>query len=136
MTKIKNVPNKNLEIVRSNGPAIVVVLNELLQLLSETCLRNGTCPYPPPCPQEYGLFGSIFTTIVLNLTSCQWYVDPKTSLQFCSTLAILRVDLVCSGLNLLVQSFDVVFVKSSAAFHRAASFTGMRVNLSVYSKTT
>jgi hypothetical protein len=56
---------------------LLLSLKELLQLLSETCLQNGTCPYPPPCPQEYGLFRTIFTTIVLNLTSCQWHVDPK-----------------------------------------------------------
>jgi hypothetical protein len=40
------------------------------------------------------------------------------------------------GLNLPLQRFDIVFIKSSATFHRAASFMGMRVNLSTYSKTT
>jgi hypothetical protein len=119
---------------------LLLSLKELLQLLSETCLRNGTCPYPPPCPQEYRLFGTIFTTIMLNLTSCQWHVDPKNKFavllyfgNFTGGSFLLAPPV---GLNLLVRRFDVVFIKSSAAFHKAASFTGMRVNLSVYSKTT
>jgi hypothetical protein len=38
-------------------------------------------------------------------------------------------------LNLPLQRFDIVYVKSSAALHKAASFMGMHVNLSAYSKT-
>jgi hypothetical protein len=87
-------------------------LKKLLQLLSKTCLHNGTCPYPPPCSQEYGLFGTIFTTIVLNLTSCQWHMDPKDKFavllyfgNFTGGSFLLAPPV---GLNLPVRRFDVV----------------------------
>jgi hypothetical protein len=40
------------------------------------------------------------------------------------------------NLNLPVQRFDIIFVKSSVAFHRAEEFEGFRINNSAYSKTT
>jgi hypothetical protein len=35
-----------------------------------------------------------------------------------------------------VQRFDTIFVKSSAAFHRAEEFEGFGINIFAYSKTT
>jgi hypothetical protein len=52
-------------------------LKEVPHLLSKTGLRNGTSPYPPPCLPEYRLFGTIFMTIMQNLTFCEWHVDSK-----------------------------------------------------------
>jgi hypothetical protein len=45
-------------------------LKKVLQL-SRTCQQLEIYLDPPPCPAEYGLFGTIFTTIVVNLSLCQ-----------------------------------------------------------------
>jgi hypothetical protein len=41
-----------------------------------------------------------------------------------------------SKINLPVQRFDTIFVKSSAALHKAEEFEGFWINISAYSKTT
>jgi hypothetical protein len=78
-----------------------------------------------------------FTIIVLTLASCKWHMDLKDKfavlLYFGDFLGGSFLLAPPVGLNLPLQRFDTVFIKFFAAFHKAASFTRMCVNLLAYS---
>jgi hypothetical protein len=89
---------------------------------------------------KYGLFGTIFTTIVVNINNCHWHLDPKDKFAFLIYFGNFSNGSLAIGppvhLILSVRKFDTIFFKSASVYHKALPFTGTRINISCYSKKT
>lgn len=89
-------------------------------------------------PQNFGLFGTFWTTVVHNPTFSEWHFDRK---DFGLTALLYFGDF--SGGELLlgnpfnfkvpIQKWDLLFLRSSAMYHRSLPFLGKRINLIFYS---
>ena len=96
------------------------------------------CQVRNDLPVECGLFGTVWTTLVVNLDYPEWHFDP----QDCGLTAIIYFGefyggefLIGSPFNLKIEvrNLDIILVNSSAVYHRSLPFTGSKVVLGMYS---
>lgn len=90
-------------------------------------------------PKNFGLFGTFWTTVVFNPSFSEWHFDGE---DFGLTALLYFGDF--SGGELLignpfnfkvpVHSWDILFLRSSAIYHRSLPFVGKRINLLFYSR--
>jgi hypothetical protein len=97
-------------------------------------------PLPLPCPEHLGLFGTPFTTIVINFGDCHWHLDPHDKFAILLYFGDFEDGSLVLGppLNSRVQvkEFDCGFLLSGEVYHKGCPFQGHRVNISCYSKKT
>lgn len=89
-------------------------------------------------PQGFGLFGTIWTTVVINVSDCVWHYDPRdqgfTILLYFGAFQQGHLRLAPPiQLDVPVQPNDIVFLLSSKIYHKVMPFTGRRINLTMYS---
>ena len=94
--------------------------------------------YRSKVPEGYGLFGSIWTTFVINFSSCSWHYDPRDrgfgALLYFGHFQGGELRLASPmDLDVPVQQKDIVFLLGSKIYHKAMPFTGRRTNLALYS---
>ena len=137
---LKNSPQRTWKLYEATNREVLLSLKPILQHLSANYLATLPNPNIVPCPTEYGLFGTIFTTIVVNFGTCQWHLDPKDKLAYLLYFGDFQGGDLQIGPPiqkfLPVKRFDSVLFKSATVFHRALPFTGTRLNVSCYSKQT
>lgn len=136
----QNLPNDSRRIwnlYESTSKPLLLLLRPIITYLS-TLVCHLT-PRPPVDP-GYGLFGSIFTSLVVNSDHGEWHIDPKDKLAVIIYFGQFQQGelLVASplGVKLPVQATDVVFLHSSKIYHKATAFKGQRISISLYSKKT
>lgn len=119
---------------------ILLKLKPILKRLSVAYIKTLKDPDDLPCPPEFGIFGTIFTTVVVNFGTCHWHVDPKDKMAYLIYFGDFQDGALQLGPPIQkfvpVQRFDTILFKSSSVFHRALPFTGTRINVSCYSKKT
>ena len=89
-------------------------------------------------PPNFGLFGTIFTTIVVNTDAGMWHYDP---LDTGFTILIYFGDyregelLLGKPVNLKIPTAcsDIVLLKSQNIYHKSLPFKGDRVSFAIYS---
>jgi hypothetical protein len=89
-------------------------------------------------PWNYGIFGTLWTTMVHNPSFSNWHFDPGNF-----GLAILlyfgeftRGEIQLGPLfwkTIPLGNLDLVFINSSEIYHRSLLFQGNRVNIIFYS---
>jgi hypothetical protein len=89
-------------------------------------------------PKNFGLFGTFWTTVVENPSFSEWHFDRGDF----GLTALLYFGNFSGGELLLgnpfnfklpVQNWDLLFLRSSAIYHRSLPFIGNRINLIFYS---
>jgi hypothetical protein len=89
-------------------------------------------------PKNFGLFSTFWTTVVENPSFSEWYFDRGDS----GLTALLYFRNFSGGellpgnpfnFKLPVQNWDLLFLRSSAIYHRSLPFIGNRINLIFYS---
>ena len=137
---LKNSSQRTWKLYDATNMHILLMLKPILKLLSNTYIKTLEDPLNLPCPPEFGIFGTIFTTIVVNFGTCHWHIDPKDKFACLIYFGDFQDGALQLGppIQMLVpvQRFDTVLFKSSTVFHRATPFTGTRINASCYSKKT
>lgn len=88
-------------------------------------------------PSGFGLFGTIWTTLAINYSSCQWHVDRTdiglTALLYMGDFQQGEVKLAQPfNVEVPVKTNDLLFLQSSKVYHKSVPFTGNRVNLVFY----
>jgi hypothetical protein len=88
-------------------------------------------------PQGYGLFDTIWTTVVVNCGAGAWHYDPLdvgfAALFYFGDFQEGSVRLATPfNLDIPVQPKDIVFLNSSKIYHKSMPFTGTRINLTMY----
>ena len=110
------------------------VLQRVYQIFRESI------PLPLPCPEHLGLFGTTFTTVVVNFGDCHWHLDPKDKFAILLYFGNFEEGGLALGPPIKsivpVQEFDCCFLLSGEIFHKVFPFKGVRVNISCYSKKT
>lgn len=91
-------------------------------------------------PPQHGLFGTVWTSLAINYSPCQWHVDKKdvglTALVYMGDFEGGEVKLgLPFDVQIPVQNEDLVFLQGSKVFHKSAPFTGNRINLVFYTDT-
>lgn len=129
-------PNRTWKLYEATNKPLLLALKPILQHYSTTMRKDMA--NPSPCPKDYGLFGTIFTTIVVNNFSCQWHVDPQDKLTIIFYFGKFTNGELGVAPNFLVpiQECDAVILNSVNSFHRAFPFVGERFSISAYSKKT
>lgn len=94
--------------------------------------------YRSEVPEGYGLFGSIWTTFVINFSSCSWHYDPRDhgfeALLYFGDFQGGELRLASPmDLDVPVQQKDIVLLLGGKIYHKAMPFTGSRINLTLYS---
>src|SRR5262249_12430955 len=89
-------------------------------------------------PALYGLFGTIWTTVVVNSGSSTWHIDPEdqglTALLYFGNFSEEQLNLGHPvNIRIPVQNMDLIFLNSSSIYHSSLLFTGTRLNLGFYS---
>lgn len=120
--------------------AVLLSFKPILQKISEILLEMWSPDFILPCPTSHTLFGTVFTTMVVNMESCEWHLDPQDK------FAVLIYFGDFSGGSLLlgppfhreipVEGFDWVYLLSTKVWHKASPFLGKRFNVSFYAKHT
>lgn len=134
---LSNSRDRIWQLYEATNSSLLQTLKPLIQHLSSMFEIPS-----PPCPPQYGLFGSLFTTIVLNTGGCQWHIDPNDKL----TIILYFGDFVDSPLlvgppvncSLQVSKGACVVLKSAKLYHKAVckEQNSIRFSISFYSKKT
>lgn len=77
---LKNSPEQTWKLYESTEKNVLISLKPILQYLSNIYHKKLSMKSSVTCPTEFGLFRTIFTTIVINTGTCHWHVDPKDKL--------------------------------------------------------
>jgi hypothetical protein len=90
-------------------------------------------------PKNFGLFGIFWTTVVENPSFSKWYFDREdfglTALLYFRNFSGGELLLGNTfNFKLLVQNWDLLFLRSSTIYHRSLSFIGNRINLIFYNR--
>jgi hypothetical protein len=90
-------------------------------------------------PQHLGLFGTIFTTLACNIDSCSWHINP-CDLEFAVLIysgswqgGCMELGLPETPFRLVLNSLDILLLKSSRIFHFVRHFDDMKKNITIYS---
>jgi hypothetical protein len=90
-------------------------------------------------PQHLGLFGTISTTLTCNIDFCSWHIDP-CDLEFAVLIysgswqgGCMELGLPETPFRLVLNSLDILLLKSSHIFHFVRHFDGTRKNITIYS---
>ena len=136
---LKDSLQRTWKLYEAANKEVLLSLKPILQHLSSNYLQQFPNK-PITCPLNYGLFGTIFTTIVVNRDTCHWHLDPKDKLAFLIYFGKFNGGSLALGppvqFILPIQRFDTILFKSSIVYHKALPFTGTRINISCYSKQT
>lgn len=136
----QNLPKDSRRIwnlYESTSKPLLLLLRPIIRYLSDLVCTITT---KPPVDPGYGLFGSIFTSLVVNPDHGEWHIDPKDKLavivyfgDFQEGKLLLAPPI--SG-QIPVSPGDVVIFDSSSIYHKAMPFKGHRISISFYSKKT
>jgi hypothetical protein len=133
-------PLRTWKLYEKTDKDFLLLLKPLLQHISRQVLSIWPSGKDLPCPPQYGLFGTIFTTLALNIDACEWHVDPMDHFAVLLYFGNFKDGSFCVGpplnLEMKVTSMSFLVVNSSLLFHKALPFTGKRINISVYAKKT
>jgi hypothetical protein len=86
-------------------------------------------------PQHLGLFGTIFTTLACNIDSCSWHIDP-CDLEFAVLIysgSWQGARVARNPFRLVLNSLDILLLKSSHIFYFVRHVDGTRKNITIYS---
>lgn len=137
---LPGVKERTWKLYKETDKSLLLSLKPILRQFSEIFISSLGTSAELPCPLEYGLFGTVFTTIAINRADCNWHIDPKdklTALIYLGQFTGGRLA-VAEPLNLKVplRRFDAVLLQSQRVFHKAENFTGERFSISLFSKQT
>ena len=136
----QNLPNANRiwKLYDTTDIAFLWRLKPVLQRVYQ--IFRKSIPVPLPCPEHLGLFGTAFTTVVLNFGDCHWHIDPKDKFAILLYFGDFEEGGLVVGPPIKaivpVQQFDCCFLLSGEIYHKVLPFKGVRVNISCYSKKT
>jgi hypothetical protein len=91
-------------------------------------------------PSQYGLFGTVWTTVVHNPSCSQWHFDPgdfgMAALLYFGEFSNGELELGAPfSKTVPVRNGDLIFINSSQTYHRSLAFLGNHVNLIFYSSS-
>jgi hypothetical protein len=136
----QNLPNstqRTWKLYEHTNRVILTSLKPILKILSVFFSK-----YLPilPCPPKFGLFGTIFTTIVVNFSDCQWHLDPNDKFAVLLYFGKFSEGFLSVGppvnMKIPVTAFDCAWLLSGSVFHKGDKFFGDRINISCYCKKT
>lgn len=134
---LKGSLHRTWKLYEATDKNLLRLFKPILQVLSETIE-----PFLEdlPCPKKFGLFGTIFTTIVVNFDISEWHVDPKDKFAILLYFGDFSQGCLCVGppinKKIPVSPFDFLWLLSGEVFHKAENFKGIRINVSCYCKKT
>jgi hypothetical protein len=136
----QNLPNsqqRTWKLYEHTNKVVLTSLKPILKILSE---HFSKFLKSLPCPPKFGLFGTIFTTIVVNFSSCQWHVDPTDKFAVLMYFGNFSEGFLSVGppinMKIPVTAFDCAWLASGEVFHKGDEFLGNRINISCYCKKT
>jgi hypothetical protein len=136
----QNLPDSNRiwKLYDTTDIAFLQRLKPVLQRVYQ--IFRKSIPVPLPCPEHLGLFGTPFTTVVVNFGDCHWHLDPKDKFAILLYFGDFEEGNLALGppikSRVPVQEFDCGFLLSGEIYHKVFPYKGVRINISCYSKKT
>lgn len=130
-------PRRIWKLYKDTNKPLLLALKPILIHFDSIFQRTGL---PDPCSREFGLFGTIFTTIVVNREECLWHIDPFDKFTILlyfgefsdGELAVMHPQ---AQKLIAVTRYSTIILNSSQMFHKALPFKGTRFSISAWSKT-